>query len=201
MGEAVKAAARAMIALGMCVALSSGCGYRFAGIGNRLPPDVHTIGFGSIRNSTREVRIEKQFLEALEDEVSARGRLKVAPASEADVVLTGAVRDYLSRPVAYSGKDVVLQYQASIAVDLELRRRDDGKLLWKTIGQRETQDYSAVPGVVVTSSSQFQQNTVNAQDLGQFTDIQLSEGQRRDANEKLIEMLAREIYNQMMEDF
>jgi len=187
--------------LALVTLAAAGCGYRFAGTGNRLPVDVHTIGFGPVRNATREVRIEKQFLEAFEDEVSARGKLKVVPASEADVVLSGAVRDYLSRPVSYSRNDVVLQYQATVAVDLELRRRDNGKLLWKTIAQRETQDYSAVPGVVVTSSSQFQQNTVNAADLGQFTDIQLSESQRREANEKLIETLAREVYNQMMEDF
>lgn len=179
----------------------AGCGYHFAGTGNRLPADVRTIGFGPVRNSTREVGIEKQFLEALEDEVAGRGRLKVESANQADAVLSGTVRDYLSRPVAFSSNDVVLQYQASVAVDLELRRRDDGKLLWKTIGQRETQDYSAVPGVVVTSSSQFQRSTLNARDLGQFTDIQLSEGQRREANEKLIESLSREVYNQMMEDF
>jgi len=54
---------------------------------------------------------------------------------------------------------------------------------------------------VVTSSSQFQQNTVNAKDIPQFTDIQLSESQRRQANEALVESLARDIYNSMMEDF
>jgi lipopolysaccharide assembly LptE-like protein len=201
MKEMARATAGAAFAVGACLWLLSGCGYRFAGTGNRLPTDVHTIGFGPVRNSTREVGIEKQFLEAFEDELVSRGRLSVVPANESDVVLSGTVRDYQSRPVAFSSNDVVLQYQASVAVDLELRRRDNGKLLWKTIGQRETQDYSAVPGVVVTSSSQFQRQTLNAKDLGQFTDIQLSEGQRREANEKLIETLSREVYNQMMEDF
>jgi hypothetical protein len=94
-----------------------------------------------------------------------------------------------------------LQYQISVSVDMELRRRDNGKLLWKTIGQREVQDFSAVPGVVVTSSSQFSQQTVNANDLNQFTDISLSESTQREANERLIESLSRELYNQMMEDF
>jgi len=189
----------AAFAAGLCLLV--GCGYRFAGTGNRLPPEIHTISFGTMQNTTREVGIEKQLREALEDEVAGHGRLEIASTGSGDAVLTGLVRDYASRPVAFSARDEALQYQAIISVDLELRRRDNGKLLWKTIGQRATQDYSAVPGVVVTTSSQFQQNTVNAKDIPQFTDIQLSESQRRQANEALVESLARDIYNQMMEDF
>jgi hypothetical protein len=187
----------AVVALGLLV----GCGYRFAGTGNRLPPEIHTISFSPIQNTTREVGIEKQLLEAIEDEVTAHGRLEIANAGGGDAVLTGMVRDYASRPIAFSARDEALQYQAIISVDLQLRRRDNGKLLWKSVDQRATQDYSAVPGVVVTSSSQFQQSALNAKDIPQFTDIQLSESQRRQANEALVESLARDIYNQMMEDF
>jgi hypothetical protein len=175
----------AVVALGLLV----GCGYRFAGTGNRLPPEIHTISFSPIQNTTREVGIEKQLLE------------EIANAGSGDAVLTGMVRDYASRPIAFSARDEALQYQAIISVDLQLRRRDNGKLLWKSVDQRATQDYSAVPGVVVTSSSQFQQSALNAKDIPQFTDIQLSESQRRQANEALVESLARDIYNQMMEDF
>ena len=184
-----------------CLWLVSACGYHFAGTGSRLPEDVHTISLGPLQNATREIGLEKQLLESLEDEVTSRGRLAVVPSGQGDVLLTGVVRDYTSRPSSYSSRDEALEYRATVAVDLELRRRDTGKLLWKTVGQREQQTYSAVPGVVVTSSSQFQRSTLNAQNVTQFTDIQLSEGQRREANERLIEMLARDVYNQMMEDF
>jgi hypothetical protein len=188
-------------ALGGFAWLFFGCGYHFAGTGNRLPPEIKTMSFGTLQNATREVGIDKQLREALEDEVSSHGRLEVVSSGTGDAILSGIVRDYLSRPVAFSAQDEALQYEASISVDLELRRRRDGKLLWKTVGQREIQDYSAVPGVVVTSSSQFQQSSLNAKDVPQFTDIQLSESQRRQANEALIETLARDVYNAMMEDF
>ena len=182
--------------------LATGCGYHFAGTGNRLPPEIHTISLGPIQNMTREVGIEKTLLESLEDEVTSHGRLEaVAAGAPADASLTGSVREYNSRPVSFSSRDEALQYQISMSVDLELRRNDNGKLLWKTVGQREVQDFSAVPGVVVTSSSQFSQQTVNANNLQQFTDIQLSESTKRQANEQLIETLSRDIYNQMMEDF
>jgi len=181
--------------------LPTGCGYHFAGTGNRLPPEIHTITLGPIQNMTREVGIEKALLEALEDEVASHGRLVPVTTRDGDAELTGSVREYNSRPVSFSSRDEALQYQISMSVDLELRRRDNGKLLWKTIGQREVQDFSSVPGVVVTSSSQFSQQTVNANNLQQFTDIQLSESTKREANERLIDSLSREIYNQMMEDF
>jgi len=181
--------------------LAGGCGYNFAGTGNRLPTDVHTISLGPLRNATREIGFEKQLLEELEDEVSSRGRLKVVPQGQGEVSLSGTIRDYLNRPVSFSARDEAVQYQVSVAVDLELRRADNGKLLWKSQGQREAQDYSAVPGVVVTSSSQFQSTTLNTQNVSQFTDIALSESERRQANEALIERLARDVYNQMMEDF
>lgn len=185
----------------LLLALSTACGYNFAGIGNRLPDDVHTISLGPIQNATREIGIEKALLESLEDEVSSRARLKIVPTGQGDVVLTGVIRYYVSRPISYSSQDEALEYQATMAVDLDLRRSDNGKLLWRGVNVRESQSYSAVPGVVVTSSSQFQRTTLNAQNVNQFTDIQLSEGQRREANERLIELLSRDIYNQMMEDF
>jgi hypothetical protein len=192
---------RGLFAVAVALGSLAGCGYQFAGTGNRLPPEIRTISLGPIQNATREVGIEKLLIESLEDEVASHGRLKVVPIGEGDAQLTGMVRYYVSRPVSFNSKDEATQYQASVAVDLELRRRDNGKLLWKTVGQRGTQDYSAVPGTVVTSSSQFQRSAVNVKSIPQFTDIQLSESTRREANERLIEQLSRDLYNRMMEDF
>ncbi|MEA2626511.1 MAG: hypothetical protein QOD06_2556 [Candidatus Binatota bacterium] len=188
-------------ALAAVLATGSGCGYHFAGMESRLPAEVRTVALGPIANDTREVGLEKILIEALEDEITGRGRLDVVPAGRGDAVLSGKIRSYDTRPVSFTRRDEALQYQLSVIVDLELRKRDDGKVLWKTRGLREIEDYSAVPGVVVTQSSQFQQQTLNARDLGGFTDIQLSEGQRREANERMVEDMSREIYNQMMEDF
>lgn len=177
------------------------CGYQFAGAVTRLPPEIRTISLGPLQNTTREVGLEKAMLESLEDEITGRGRLEIVPVGQGDVALSGFIRAYTTRAVAFNSQDEALQYQASVIVDLELRRRDTGKVLWRARGLREVQDYGAVPGVVVTSSSQFQKSTLKPEDLARFTDIQLSEGQKREANERLLETLARSIYNQMMEDF
>ena len=179
----------------------SGCGYGFAGTGTRLPAEVRTVSLGPIRNATREIGLEKRFLEAIEDEVSLRGRLDVVEGDGGDAIFTGALVHYETRPVAFNSRDEALQYQAVLTIDLELRRRADAKLLWQIRNYRAVEDYSAVPGVVVTSSSRFQKQTLNPGDLRLFTDVQLSEGQRREATDRLLENLARETYNQMMEDF
>lgn len=190
-----------LFAAALAVGSLAGCGYQFAGTGNRLPAEIRTVSLGPIQNATREVGIEKQLIESLEDEITSHGRLKVVPTGESDAQMTGIVRYYVSRPVSFNSNDEAQQYQAIVVVDLDLRRRDNGKLLWKAVGQRETQDYSAVPGTVVTSSSQFQRSAVSAKAIPQFTDVQLSESTRREANERLIEQLTREVYNSMMEDF
>ncbi len=192
---------RAVAAACLIASSGGGCGYQFAGTGNRLPAEVKTLAFGPIRNQTKEVGLEKQLIEAITDEIAGRGRLEVAPASSADAVLAGSVRDYANRPISFTRRDEALEYRATVSVDLELRRRDNGKLLWKSVGIRESEEYGAVPGVVVTSSSQFQKSTITAGDIGLFTDISVAEGQRREANERLVETLSRSIYNQMMEDF
>ncbi len=191
---------QAIVILLLALSLSA-CGYQFAGAVTRLPPEIRTISLGPIQNMTREVGLEKALIEAIEDEVSSRGRLEVVPVGQGDVALAGVIRAYTTRPVAFSGRDEALQYQASVIVDLELRSRDSGKVFWRARGLREVQDYGAVPGVVVTSSSQFQKSAIKPTDLGRFTDIQLSEGQKREADERLLETLGRDIYNQMMEDF
>ncbi len=95
----------------------------------------------------------------------------------------------------------MLIYQTVLALDLELRRRDNGKLVWKVRGMRVADDYESVASVVVTTSSDFRRSTLNPEDLGGFTDIQLAETRRREMLDRMIGNLARDVYDQIMEDF
>jgi hypothetical protein len=62
---------------------------------------------------------------------------------------------------------------------------------------------NVVPTVVITSSSQFQQGTLDAGTIQnpQFGNIQLAETERRRAIGRLLSHAVRDIYNQMVEDF
>ncbi len=181
--------------------LSVGCGYQFAGGGRSFDPGLQTIGVKTFANETREIGVEKRLAMAIEREFVIRGPLKVAKVDESDLQLTGTVKSAEDRPVAFNRDDEVLIYQTVLALDLELRRRDTGKLVWQVHGMRVADDYESVASVVVTTSSDFRGSTLNPEDLGGFTDVQLAETRRRETLERMIGYLAHDVYDQIMEDF
>lgn len=153
-------------------------------------------------NETREHGIEKRIALAIEREFAIRGPLHVAAVpAEGDLVLMGTIRDLTDRPVAFNRDDEVLIYQTMLALDIELRRRATGEIVWRVENLQNFEDYSTVGSVVVTTSSDFRRSTLNAQDLGNFTDIQLAESRRRHALDRMIVDIARDVYDQVMEDF
>ncbi len=185
----------------LVLGLAWGCGYQFAAGGRAFDADVRTIGVRTFANETREIGVEKRLAMAIEREFVIRGPLKVAQPDEGDLVLTGIVKSAEDRPVAFNRDDEVLIYQTVLALDLDLRRRDTGKLIWKVRGLRVADDYESVASVVVTTSSDFRKSTLNPEDLGGFTDVQLAESRRRSTLERMIGTLARDVYDQIMEDF
>jgi hypothetical protein len=180
----------------------AGCGYHFAGPARSFAPELRTIGVEALANETREIGIEKRIGFAIERQFAMRGPLRVARTpAEGDLVLSGTVRTAEDRPVAFNRNDEVLIYQTHLVLDLELRRRDTGELVWQVRGLRGGGDYESVASVIVTTSSEFRSSTLNAEDLGGFTDIQLAESRRRQTLERIVEHLAHDIYDQIMEDF
>ena len=179
-----------------------GCGYGFTGAARTFAPEVRSVGVEALANETREHGIEKRLALAIEREFAIRGPLRVATVpGEGDLVLTGTVRDATDRPVAFNRDDEVLIYQTMLALDFELRRRTTGEIIWRVEDMRSFEDYATVGSVVVTTSSDFRRSTLDAQDLGNFTDIQLAESRRRYALDRLIAEIARDVYEQIMEDF
>ena len=182
----------------------AGCGYHLAGEQVRLPDDVHSVSVGRIENRSREQGLEKTLAFAIEREVHIRRRFHMEedPAG-GDAVLSGTIRDVRVRPVAFDANDQAVQFEIAVVMDLRLTRHDDGHVLWQVRGLRETDEYSASSRVVVTGSSQFQRGTLNATDLQnpQLSNIQLAETDRRQALARLLSQVARDVYNQMVEDF
>lgn len=190
-----------IVALVAALVMSTGCGYQFAAGGRTFDAGIRTIGVRAFANQTREVGVEKRLAMAIEREFVIRGPLKVADFDESDLQLTGSVRAAEDRPVAFNRDDEVLIYQTVLALDLELRRREGGAVMWRVQGLRVTDDYESVASVVVTTSSEFRSATLNPEDLGGMTDVQLAETRRRETLERMITALARDVYDQIMEDF
>jgi len=66
---------------------------------------------------------------------------------------------------------------------------------------QESLDFGATSNVVVTTSPRFQRGTIDARDLAQMTNVQLSEARRRETLGDLLDLLARDVYVQSMEGF
>jgi hypothetical protein len=199
--------------LGLPLVLA-GCGYQLAGSHLGLPADVRSISIGRFENRSREHGLEKELGFAIEREILVRRQLQLASDPGAgDAQLTGSIRSIQVRPVAFNRNDQATQYEVVMRLDLQLTRQADGVVLWRSNGSRHESEYSASAGVVVWSSSEFQQDTLDPANLvdpqlspqfatnPQSVGIQLAETERRQALRRLLQQAARDIYNSMVEDF
>jgi outer membrane lipopolysaccharide assembly protein LptE/RlpB len=184
-----------------CGALA-GCGYQFGHGESVLPKDAQTIFVEPFVNRTRDVGLSQEFTTALRSELYRRGRLRlVDEAEQADVILSGVVRSLGSQTASVNRHDEVLQYESHLVLDVNLRRREPNEILWRGPGIRLTETYAGSRAAVVTTSSEFRTGTLNAADVRQLTDIQLTETQRNQAREQLMARFAEGLYQRLMETF
>lgn len=181
---------------------AAGCGYRFVGESSLLPKDAKTIYVEPFINRGRDVGLEKELTTALRAEFYRRGPLKVVDRPEqADVILNGVIRSLENTVSSVNRHDEVLQYQGALTLDVTLRRREPDEILWRGQGLRLTEVYGGSRAAVVTTASEFRTGTLNASDVRQMTDIQLTEAERRSARTRLMERFAEELRQRVMEMF
>lgn len=186
----------------LLLAALAGCGYHLKGSYVRLPEGVRTITIGDISNKSREFGLEKNLAFALEREVYARGVLQLVESPDTgDAVLTGTIRRFSIRPVAFDAQDDAIQYEADLVVALKLRRDSDGAILWEADALQAFEEYSVQASTVIVSSSQFQRGTVDKNDLDAMTNIQLAESEKRLAIDRLVATIVRDAHDRMLEDF
>lgn len=101
---------------------SLSCGYRVAGRGDRLPPDVKTIAVPIFSNTTPKFRIEQRVSAAITREFIERTKYHITPNPDAaDAVLKGEIKDVRAGVVAFdlaTGRATTLQVQVIAKIDL-----------------------------------------------------------------------------------
>lgn len=182
--------------------LQTGCGYRFVADGSLLPKDARTIFVEPFVNRSRDVGLEKELASAMRSEFYRRGPLRVVDQSElADVIVSGVIRPLESIVASVNSSDEALQYLAAMTVDMTLRQRQTNVTLWRGDGIRLTEYYAGSRAAVVPTSSDFRTGTLNTSDVRRLTDIQLTEAEKRDTRNLLMERFAKELYQRIMEMF
>ena len=101
-------------ALAAASLLLCACGYRVAGRGDRLPPDVKTVAVPVFTNDSKEFRIEQKIAADVMRELIERTRYRVtADPSQADAVIEGTVKDVGTGVIAFNlstGAATALQF-------------------------------------------------------------------------------------------
>jgi len=146
--------------------------------------------------------MEKELTTALRGEFYRRGQLTVVEGSEqADLILTGVIRSIERNVASVNRRDEVLQYESVLVLDVTLRRREPNEILWRGQGLRLTEVFGGSRAAVVTTSSEFRTGTLNASDVRRMTDIQLTEGEQKGTRDLLMERVAKELHQRVMEMF
>jgi hypothetical protein len=160
------------------------------------------LSVGPFENESREFGLDRRLMFALEGEFFRRGLLRVVEDPDGgEAVLSGTIRSFTTRPVAFDSRDEALQYEAEMTLDAELKRRDDGAVLWKASGMTAIEDYVVARSVVVPSSSQFQRGTLDLDDLNALTNIQLAETEKRLAINRLVGSIVVDLHDRLLDDF
>ncbi len=184
------------------LALQSGCGYRFVADSSLLPKDARTIFVEPFINRSRDVGLENELASAMRGEFYRRGPLQVVNQPElADVIVSGVIRPLENTVVSVNSSDEVLQYLSAMIVDMTLRQRETNVILWRADAIRLSEFYAGSRAAVVPTSSYFRTGTLNTSDVQQLTDIQLTEAQRKDTRNQLMERFAKELYQRIIEMF
>jgi len=131
-----------------------------------------------------------------------RGELQLVDQPDrADAILSGVVRSFDSLTASVNQNAEVLQFEATLIVDTTFRRREPSEILWRGQGIRLSEIYAGERAAVVTTSSKFQNQTLNTSNVRSLTDIQLTETESRRMREDLMERFARELHQRLMEMF
>ena len=182
--------------------LVSACGYTLAGSQPRVPGGVRSVAVGEFRNESRQVGLSKTLAFAVEREFYEHGSLPVRERpGDGEAVISGTIREFKTRPVAFNSDEEALEYEAKMVLDVVLTRQSDGVVLWKGSRMLAIEDYAVSRQTVVPSSSQFQQGTLNFADLGDLTDIQLAETEKQRAIERMVRSIARDVHDRILDDF
>jgi len=130
-----------------------GCGYGFTGGVNNLPPDVRSIAIPIFVNNTSELGIETVFTNAVIDEFLHSNLLPMKDESQADAVLLGTIKSVGFSSLAYDRRDISIQDRVTLHLDIVLRTRKDGRVLWQVKNLADNQEFEVYSDPVRTEAN------------------------------------------------
>ncbi|RJP55427.1 MAG: hypothetical protein C4549_08210 [Deltaproteobacteria bacterium] len=155
----------ALIAI-LIISLSA-CGYHFTGKRGTLTPGVKTIAVPFFTNKTFEPRIENLFTDALIEEFLKRGKVDVSKVEGSDATIIGTIKSFKETPVSFDRNDRVLEYRATVTLDISLKRNDDGIIVWKSSDLSGYHEYTVSSNTAITYNNKIEAIRKVAEDMAE----------------------------------
>lgn len=184
------------------IAAIAGCGYHFAAEGSGLPPQAKTIYVERFTNRSRYTGMDDQFIRYMKDEIAQHKRLElVDDRGQADLVLSGELYYVSTIAVATNAVSEPIEYTQTLDANAQLTDQHTKQVIWRSTGLFANDTYATVANAVVTTSPEFLQQNLRAQDVANLPDIQLAKTQSDFSQQQNLEGLAQTVYVSMSEGF
>jgi TolB-like protein len=129
------------------------CGYHFLGVEDNLPPEIRSIAIPVFENRSSEPRIENDFTNDLIFEFTRSKQLAIAEKKDADVILTGIIMQIGTETIAYTAKVASSEQRVYVRLHLQLRRSDNGEILWSDPLFYEKEEFRVASDKVQTEAN------------------------------------------------
>jgi hypothetical protein len=153
------------------------CGYHFANKGDSLHSDIKKIAIPFFINKTFEPRVEIFITDAFVDEFLKRGKIRIVKSEDADATILGKIKSFKTYPISFDDIDRVLEYRATVVLDITLKRNDTGQIIWESFGIKDEQEYAVSSNRTTTYFN------------------------KKEAIKKIAKDMAEDIHNSIFEDF
>jgi hypothetical protein len=108
------------VLVGVFLLVAISCSMKYSFTGASIPPEVKTIQIGNFPNNAPLINptLSQEFTDALRDRFQSQTSLIIVN-SGGDMVITGEITDYNTRPTAIQGDDIAALNRLTISVKVK----------------------------------------------------------------------------------
>lgn len=145
--------------------LLSGCGYNLKR-GDPTIPGVKNIFLDVVRNSTKEVGIERYFTSALYIEFTKSKYFNLVPRDNADNILETTIVNYSIAPVFFDMNNMAIQYRVKVTVRSVLRDKNHN-IIFDTGEIVDEEEYFSADNVIDIKRNEAEAVDLIARDVAE----------------------------------
>jgi len=124
-----------------------------------LPAHIKVIAIPPLANRTPDTALERALTDALQAELSSRGKWKVvqdASGPDVDAVVTGTIASLTQTNKLFNEAHQATRVEIAVAAGIEFKDlRDNNKMIWSNPSLVASDEYPITSGTTATDASSF----------------------------------------------